>query len=78
MHAHLEAHCRAFARVSANLTPAQHEEMVRAGSHMWALVAAIKTDALAQSAERDRGYQAFKAQLLAKPKRARKARKVAA
>lgn len=78
MHAHLEAHCRAFMRVSASLTAAQHEEMVRAGSHMWAVVAAVKADALARAADCDPGYQAFKAQLMAKPKRARKARRAAA
>lgn len=78
MHAHLQGQYAAFARVSASLPMDQYQAMVQAGSHMWALVATIKADALAQEAGRDAGFQAFKAQLLAKPKRARKVRRVAA
>ena len=59
--------------------PVHAEEIARLGSAMWAVVLAVKTEAEAlQSPMNDPAFVAFKAQLLAKPKRVRKSRKVAA
>ncbi len=55
------------------------DEIKRLGSEMWEMIQGLKQDAAAtESALSDPAFAAFKAQLLAKPKRVRKSRKVAA
>lgn len=59
--------------------PGHAEEIARLGSAMWAVVLAVKAEAEAlQTPLNDPAFAAFKAQLLAKPRRVRKSRKVAA
>lgn len=55
------------------------DEIQRLGSQMWVMIQGLKQEAEAtESALSDPAFAAFKAKLLAKPKRVRKSRKVAA
>ena len=79
MQVYMHAQAATFTDHMHLFQPVHAEEIARLGSAMWAVVLAVKTEAEAlQSPMNDPAFVAFKAQLLAKPKRVRKSRKVAA
>ena len=79
MQVYMHAQAATFTDHGHLFPPGHAEEIARLGSAMWAVVLAVKTEAeTLQSPLNDPAFVAFKSRLLAKPKRVRKSRKVAA
>lgn len=79
MQVYMHAQAATFTDHGHLFPPGHAEEIARLGSAMWSVVLAVKAQAEAlQTTLSDPAFVAFKAQLLAKPKRVRKSRKVAA